>query len=111
MVDALCLILPPAGGDELQGIKRGIVEQCDAVVINKCDGDLIPAANRVAAEYTSALKFMTPKSKHWRTKVKSIYYFYGQLKLDSRATQEYPAFKKKVLHQLFVLQGTSEGSE
>ena len=35
MVDALCLILPPAGGDELQGIKRGIVEQCDAVVINK----------------------------------------------------------------------------
>ena len=70
MVDALCLILPPAGGDELQGIKRGIVEQCDAVVINKCDGDLIPAANRVAAEYTSALKFMTPKSKHWRTKVK-----------------------------------------
>ena len=69
MVDALCLILPPAGGDELQGIKRGIIEQCDAVVINKCDGDLIPAANRVAAEYTSALKFMPPKSKHWRTKV------------------------------------------
>ena len=72
MVDALCLILPPAGGDELQGIKRGIVEQCDAVVINKCDGDLIPAANRVAAEYTSALKFMTPKSKHWRTKVNTL---------------------------------------
>jgi len=72
MVDALCLILPPAGGDELQGIKRGIVEQCDAVVINKCDGDLIPAANRVAAEYTSALKFMTPKSKHWRTKILKI---------------------------------------
>ena len=69
MVDALCLILPPAGGDELQGIKRGIIEQCDAVVINKCDGDLIPSANRVAAEYTSALKFMPPKSKHWRTKV------------------------------------------
>lgn len=72
MVDALCLILPPAGGDELQGIKRGIVEQCDAVVINKCDGDLIPAANRVAAEYTSALKFMPSKSKHWRTKVLKI---------------------------------------
>ena len=69
MVDALCLILPPAGGDELQGIKRGIIEQCDAVVVNKCDGDLIPAANRLAAEYTSALKFMRPKSKHWQTKV------------------------------------------
>lgn len=73
MVDALCLILPPAGGDELQGIKRGIIEQCDAVVINKCDGDLIPSANRVAAEYTSALKFMPPKSKHWRTKVGMLY--------------------------------------
>ena len=53
MVDALCLLLPPAGGDELQGIKRGIIEQCDLVCINKCDGDLIPAANRTKAEYTS----------------------------------------------------------
>ena len=53
MVDSLCLILPPAGGDELQGIKRGIIEQCDMVFINKCDGDLIPAANRTKAEYTS----------------------------------------------------------
>ena len=105
MVDALCLILPPAGGDELQGIKRGIVEQCDAVVINKCDGDLIPAANRVAAEYTSALKFMTPKSKHWRTKVNSI-------TDESRAAQEYPAFKKSApLVICLMKQGTSQGSE
>lgn len=69
MVDALCLILPPAAGDELQGIKRGIVEQCDLVMINKSDGDLMAAANRTRAEYLSALKFMQPKSKHWKTQV------------------------------------------
>ena len=44
MVDMFCLLLPPAGGDELQGIKRGIVEQSDLIVVNKCDGDLVPAA-------------------------------------------------------------------
>ena len=44
MVDMFCLLLPPAGGDELQGIKRGIVEQSDLIVVNKCDGDLKPAA-------------------------------------------------------------------
>ena len=41
MVDAFCLLLPPASGDELQGIKRGIVEQSDLVLINKSDGDLV----------------------------------------------------------------------
>lgn len=44
MVDMFCLLLPPAGGDELQGIKRGIVEQSDLIVVNKFDGDLKPAA-------------------------------------------------------------------
>jgi len=70
MVDLLCLLLPPAGGDELQGIKRGIVEQSDIVVVTKYDGDLIPAARRIAMEYTSALKYMRPRTKHWRPKVK-----------------------------------------
>ena len=69
MVDAFCLILSPGGGDELQGIKRGIIELCDLVLINKCDGDLVPAGNRTKAEYTSALKLMQPKSEFWRTKV------------------------------------------
>ena len=44
MVDMFYLLLPPAGGEELQGIERGIVEQSDLIVVNKCDGDLIPAA-------------------------------------------------------------------
>lgn len=66
MVDMFELLIPPAGGDELQGIKKGIVEVADIVVINKSDGDLIPAARRIQTEYTSALKFIRPKSKSWR---------------------------------------------
>lgn len=69
MVDCFCLLLAPGAGDELQGIKRGIVEQSDLIFVNKSDGDLIPAARRTATEYTSALKFMRPKSKIWKPKV------------------------------------------
>ena len=72
MVDVLCLILSPGGGDELQGIKRGIIEQCDLVLINKSDGDLVPAANRTKAEYTSALKFIQPKCPQWKTQVHTM---------------------------------------
>ena len=57
------------GGDELQGIKRGIVEQSDLIVVTKYDGDLIPAARRVAYEYMSALKYLRSPSKHWKSKV------------------------------------------
>lgn len=60
LVDFFTLIIPPAGGDELQGIKRGIIEVVDAVVVNKSDGDLIPAARRIQMEYLSALKYMPP---------------------------------------------------
>ena len=70
MVDCFCLLLPPAGGDELQGIKRGIVEQSDLIIVNKCDGDLVPAARRVAYEYMSALKYMRPLSPIWKPTVK-----------------------------------------
>ena len=70
MVDMFCLLLPPAGGDELQGIKRGIVEQSDLIIVTKCDGDLVPPARRVAYEYMSALKYMRPISPLWRPRVK-----------------------------------------
>src|SRR3546814_7387712 len=50
MVDIFLLLLLPGGGDELQGIKKGIVELADAVIVNKADGDLKPAADRAAAE-------------------------------------------------------------
>jgi len=70
MVDMFCLLLPPAGGDELQGIKRGIVEQSDLIIVTKYDGDLVPAARRVAYEYMSALKYIRPVSNLWKPKVK-----------------------------------------
>ncbi len=69
MVDMFCLIIPPAGGDELQGLKRGIVEQSDLILVNKCDGDLVAAARRIKAEYTSALKYMRRKNEAWHPRV------------------------------------------
>lgn len=72
MVDVFVLLLPPSAGDELQGIKRGIVELVDIVAVNKYDGDMKPAVRRISAEYTSALKFMTPKYKCWRPRVRRI---------------------------------------
>jgi len=55
VADMCLLLLPPAGGDELQGIKRGIVEAADLVVVNKADGDLLMPAKRALVEYRSAL--------------------------------------------------------
>ncbi|CAG5119901.1 unnamed protein product [Candidula unifasciata] len=72
MVDMFCLLIPPAGGDELQGIKKGIVEVADLVIVNKSDGDLMPAARRIQSEYISALKFMRPRWKVWKPKVTRI---------------------------------------
>ena len=54
MVDLFLLLVPPGGGDELQGIKRGIMELADVVVVNKADGDLAAAAGRTAADYRNA---------------------------------------------------------
>ena len=72
MVDMFALILSPGGGDELQGLKRGIMELADLVIVNKADGDLAPAAARAAADYQSALNFMRPKYKNWRPKVQKV---------------------------------------
>ncbi|XP_060249195.1 methylmalonic aciduria type A protein, mitochondrial isoform X2 [Meriones unguiculatus] len=69
MVDMFILLLPPAGGDELQGIKRGIIEMADLVVITKSDGDLVVPARRIQAEYVSALKLLRRRSEVWRPKV------------------------------------------
>ena len=65
MVDMFLLLLPPGGGDELQGIKKGVVELADILVVNKADGDLAAAAARAAAEYRGALQMLRPASRHW----------------------------------------------
>ncbi|PCI34581.1 MAG: methylmalonyl Co-A mutase-associated GTPase MeaB [Alphaproteobacteria bacterium] len=69
MVDMFLLMLSPGGGDDLQGIKRGIMELADLVIINKADGDLKRAAMRAASDYTSALHLMRPKVDCWTASV------------------------------------------
>jgi LAO/AO transport system kinase len=58
MSDLFLLLLAPAGGDELQGVKRGIMEMADIIVVNKADGDLKLAASRTCADYAGALRLM-----------------------------------------------------
>ncbi|MBL8701285.1 MAG: methylmalonyl Co-A mutase-associated GTPase MeaB [Alphaproteobacteria bacterium] len=72
MVDMFVLLLPPAGGDELQGIKKGIVELADLLVINKADGDLAPAAGRAAAEYKAAIQLLRPAHDSWTPPVLQV---------------------------------------
>lgn len=71
MVDLFMLLLPPAGGDELQGIKKGIVELADLIVVNKADGDLVAAARHAVAEYRHALHLLRPSNPAWRVPVLS----------------------------------------
>lgn len=58
MSDLFLLLLAPAGGDELQGVKRGIMEMADLILVNKADGDLKPAAQRTCADYAGALRLL-----------------------------------------------------
>jgi len=69
MVDFFLLLKLAGAGDELQGIKRGIVEMADALVINKADGKNIDAANRAKTEFTRALHLYPPKVSGWIPKV------------------------------------------
>lgn len=56
LIDIFVLLVAPAGGDELQGVKRGIMELADLVVVTKADGELTPVAERTCAEYKNALR-------------------------------------------------------
>lgn len=65
MTDLFVLLLAPLGGDELQGIKRGVMELADLVFVNKADGGQIDAARRTVAEYRNALRLMRPRTAAW----------------------------------------------
>ena len=58
MSDLFILLLAPAGGDELQGVKRGIMEMADIILVNKADGDLKAAATRTCSDYAGALRLL-----------------------------------------------------
>jgi LAO/AO transport system kinase len=63
MADLFVLLLAPAGGDELQGVKRGIMEMADLILINKADGDLKSTATRTCADYAGALRLLRKRSQ------------------------------------------------
>jgi len=72
IVDMFVLIVPPAAGDELQGIKRGVIELADLVLVNKADGELAAAAQRSTADYASAVGLLRPPLPEWQVPVRAI---------------------------------------
>ena len=68
LVDFFLLLLITGAGDELQGIKKGVIEIADALVINKADGDNIAAAEAARAQFSQSLRFVAPATEGWRTR-------------------------------------------
>jgi LAO/AO transport system kinase len=71
MVDFFLLLMLAGAGDELQGIKKGIIEMCDALIINKADGSNVEAAKRAKREYANALHLFPAKENGWIPQVKT----------------------------------------
>jgi GTPase len=71
MTDMFLLLLSPGGGDELQGIKRGIMELADLIVVNKADGVQVTLAKQTASDYRNALKLLRSRHQNWNTPVKT----------------------------------------
>lgn len=71
MTDMFILLQLPGGGDELQGIKRGIMELADLILINKADDELQALAGRSAADYQNALRLLHPRSANWKVEVRT----------------------------------------
>ncbi len=69
MTDFFLALMLPGAGDELQGIKKGLVELADMIAVNKADGDNIKRANLAASEYRGALHILAPRSEHWHPPV------------------------------------------
>jgi LAO/AO transport system kinase len=69
MVDCFLVLLQPGSGDELQGIKKGVLELADGLVVNKADGELAAAAERSRSDHANALALLRPLSPSWRPRV------------------------------------------
>ena len=72
MVDFFLLVLISGAGDELQGIKKGVMELADAIVVNKADGDNVRRARLTKAELNRALSFLQPATEGWKTKARMV---------------------------------------
>ncbi|MES9855615.1 MAG: methylmalonyl Co-A mutase-associated GTPase MeaB [Sedimenticola sp.] len=71
MTDMFLLLLIPGGGDDLQGIKRGIMELADLILMNKADGDREAMARHSASDYLAALSLLHPRTRNWQVPVES----------------------------------------
>ena len=106
MVDFFLVLMLPNAGDELQGIKKGILELADAVVINKSDGDILPQATQTFAQYSSAMELMR-HDPHWKAQVlqcsalenKNLDTIYKMILEYQKVTVESGFFKEKRLAQ------------
>ena len=99
MTDMFMLLLLPGGGDELQGIKRGIMELADLILINKADDDLQALAQRSAADYRSALRLLHPRLADWKVEVQTC---------SARDGVGITAAWTSVLHHREVLEDTGQ---
>jgi LAO/AO transport system kinase len=77
MVDFFLLLMISGAGDELQGIKRGIIEMCDGMIINKADGDNVNRAMAARVQYQNALHLYPPSSSGWGPQVQTCSSIYG----------------------------------
>src|ERR687898_219963 len=72
LTDFFLVLMLPGAGDELQGIKKGVVELADMIAVNKADGDNIARAKSAAGEYRAALHILAPRSAHWSPPVLTV---------------------------------------
>ena len=72
MVDFFLVLMLPGAGDELQGIKKGVIEIADMIAVNKADGENVERATLAASEYRSALNILTPASANWSPPVLTV---------------------------------------
>jgi LAO/AO transport system kinase len=78
MTDFFLVLMLPGAGDELQGLKKGVVEIADMIAINKADGDNVNRAKAAAAEYRAALHILNPRSPSWSPPVVTYSALSGQ---------------------------------
>ncbi len=99
MVDFFLVLLLAGGGDDLQGIKKGVIELADMIAINKADGDNVERASRAAAEYQGALNILTAVSPNWAPPVVTI---------SGRDNIGLDALWEKILEHHRIMTGTGE---
>ncbi|MDH5306653.1 MAG: methylmalonyl Co-A mutase-associated GTPase MeaB [Myxococcales bacterium] len=102
MVDFFLVLLQPGAGDALQGIKRGVLELADGLVVNKADGEWRESAERARADYEQALHMLRPLSPSWTPRV---------LSASARTGTGIPEVWEMVLAQRSALQATGEAQK